>query len=59
LDPALETNTSVVFVQKVKTQCCAAAQLLDVLETKYGKDDGTVQWAQYGLPGSKYVVPNY
>merc|ERR1712127_674047 len=38
----------------VKTECCAAAQQYDTLTEVYGEDDGSVNWAQYGLPSDKY-----
>jgi len=41
---------------KATTDCCAAAQLHEILQLRYGQDDGTVNWAQYGLPDNKYEL---
>ena len=65
-------NISLLFIfssQKATTDCCAAAQLHEILQlrfyakkslnnnwsSRYGEDDGTVNWAQYGLPDNKYI----
>jgi len=62
LDPLMNDVTvcrNMVFFKcamKARTQCCAAAQLLDILELRYGKDDGNIDWSQYGLPRNKYEL---
>jgi len=41
---------------EAKTDCCAAAGQHQMLEDIYGKDDGTMDWQKYGLPGDKYEL---
>ena len=43
----------ILFPQKAKTHCCAAAQVHQYLGHKFGGDDGTVNWPLYGLPDNK------
>jgi len=40
--------------KKVQNKCCAEAQLHNWLELWYGKDDGSIDWTQFGLPKDKY-----
>jgi len=40
--------------KKEQARCCAAAQLDQWLELWYGKDEGNIDWAQYGFPKNKY-----
>ena len=39
--------------QEAKTDCCSAALQHSMLEDMYGKDDGSIDWTQYGLPADK------
>ena len=41
--------------QEAKTDCCSAALQHSMLEDMYGKDDGSIDWTQYGLPADKWV----
>jgi len=40
--------------RKELIRCCAAAQLDQWIELWYGKDEGNIDWAQYGFPKNKY-----
>jgi len=40
--------------KKVERHMCAAAQMGAWLEVMYGKDDGSIDWTQYGFPSDKY-----
>jgi len=40
--------------RKIQDKCCAEAQLHNWLELWYGKDDGSIDWTQFGLPKDKY-----
>jgi len=41
---------------EAKTDACAAALQHSMLEDMYGKDDGSIDWTQYGLPADKYEL---
>jgi hypothetical protein len=41
---------------EAKTDCCSAALQNSMLEDMYGKDDGSIDWTQYGLPADKYEL---
>jgi hypothetical protein len=43
---------------EAKTDCCSAALQHSMLEDMYGKDDGSIDWTQYGLPADKYELAN-
>ena len=42
-----------LYPQEAKTDCCSAALQHSMLEDMYGKDDGSIDWTQYGLPADK------
>ena len=39
--------------QEAKTDACSAALQHSMLEDMYGKDDGSINWTEYGLPADK------
>merc|ERR1712192_352761 len=41
---------------EAKTDACSAALQHSMLEDMYGKDDGSIDWTQYGLPADKYEL---
>ena len=42
-----------LHAQEAKTDACSAALQHSMLEDMYGKDDGSIDWTQYGLPADK------
>merc|ERR1712158_232351 len=41
---------------EAKTDACSAALQHSMLEDMYGKDDGSINWTEYGLPADKYEL---
>ena len=48
-----DKKSMALYPQEAKTDCCSAALQHSMLEDMYGKDDGSIDWTQYGLPADK------